>query len=313
MTMKHTLRHATATLQSLRSWRVVPVIALLAALPLGACGAGAGGGEPSGAGASGATGATGATESNGAQGGDQAAQPASGSSGGSSSGTSASSSANGNGESTGAQPASLQTTDRGRTFLDEVQREARSLDPLTSYYSHTTVMNESTNTRQTDCSGFVDYALGRVLPAALDGVGNDAAKGRPLADDWYRFLAARPAAATTNPSQLWWRRVMHPINLVPGDVVAWLRPANVNNTNTGHIMVVTGAPRVGRDHEIILPITDATESPHANDSRTNGHTGIGSGEVGIQIDAQGEAIGYWWKGGESPTSYQTSIAFGHIE
>lgn len=283
MTKKHTLRHAIATASDAAF--AVPVLALLLAAQ--ACG-GAAGGDPSGVSEPGR------------------APPPSATADGDGDGASA-------GEPTAAQPEPLKLTARGRTFLDEIEREARSLDPLSSFYSHTTVMNEATNTRQTDCSGFVDYALGRVLPDALVGVTSDAAKGRPLADDWYRFLAARPAAPTTDPSRVWWRRVAHPVNLVAGDVIAWLRPPSVESDNTGHVMVVTGPPRAGRDHELIVPITDATASEHANDTRGATRTGIGSGEIGLQLDAQGEARAYYWKGGQSPTAYVTKIALGHLE
>jgi hypothetical protein len=204
------------------------------------------------------------------------------------------------------------TTARGQALFLEAEREAHSLDPATSFYSHTTVMDENTGTRQTDCSGFVDYILSRVLPDALAPVSAETTTGRPLAETWYHYIASRPTTPTPDPSHPWWRRAAHPIDLVPGDLVMWLRPANVQSNNTGHIMVVTGQPRAGRDHEVIIPITDATENVHANDTRGT-RTGIGSGEIGIQVNDAGEALAYYWKGGESTTSYPTEIAFAHLE
>ncbi|MDT5117579.1 MAG: hypothetical protein QOE30_3318 [Mycobacterium sp.] len=50
-------------------------------------------------------------------------------------------------------------------LLGEVQRELAAM--TFSRYQHSTSVDESTGTYKYDCSGLVDYALGRVLPDAL--------------------------------------------------------------------------------------------------------------------------------------------------
>src|SRR4051812_27845757 len=47
----------------------------------------------------------------------------------------------------------------------EARRELAAMQ--SSHYQHRTAVDEETGSFDYDCSGFVDYALGRVLPAAL--------------------------------------------------------------------------------------------------------------------------------------------------
>jgi hypothetical protein len=209
--------------------------------------------------------------------------------------------------------ASAQTTtlSRGRIFYNEIKRELYSLNVGTSYYSHDTYMNETTGTRRTDCSGFVDYALKRVLLDAYLKVPHpDTFK--PLADDWYAYLSTRYTTPTHQDS-VRWRRITAVPDLVPGDLVVWLQPQNVSGDNTGHIMVVAGTPSRGRVGEWLVKVIDSTTTPHAGDSRGTDHTGIGSGTIGLKVDSLNRPIAYWWRGGLSYNAYTTPIVLGRIE
>ncbi len=178
-----------------------------------------------------------------------------------------------------------------------------------STYTHTTNVNEATGTYDFDCSGFVGYALERVFPSGFAAI-VAATTARPLAKDFELFFASIPIGG----SKAGFGRVARVMQLVPGDVVAWLEPADVTG-NTGHTFFVHGAPRVNpaRSDEILVPIEDSTSSPHgAADSRTpSGATGLGTGTVGLLIDASGAPIGYRWTGGVSTKLEYTSIAMGH--
>ena len=85
---------------------------------------------------------------------------------------------------------------RGQIFYKEAIREVNTLNTSTSYYWHGTYMNEDTGTRRTDCSGYVDYAIRRVLPDAYEKVPHPNTQ-RPLADDWYRYLKERYQSPST--------------------------------------------------------------------------------------------------------------------
>ena len=200
---------------------------------------------------------------------------------------------------------------RGTSVVNEVVREKNNLNKSTSYYSHTTYMNESTDTRRTDCSGFLGYALNRVAPDAYAKIPHPNTY-KPLANDWYNYLSTRYTTASTQSTPRW-RRITKAIDLKPGDVVSWLQPPQNTDENTGHLMVVAGYPTAGRSGEVIVPIIDSTTAPHTNDSRGTSMTGVGTGKIGLKVDSNGNPVAYYWRGGESYNAISTKIALGRVE
>ena len=182
----------------------------------------------------------------------------------------------------------------------------------TSTYDHTTSVNESAGQFNFDCSGFVGYDLSKSLPDAL-GTLTAATTARPLAKDFEAFFAAIPTGGKTGR----WHRVVRAADLVPGDVVAWLKPADVASSNTGHVLIVRlpVTPNPKRTDEWLVPITDSTSTPHgATDSRTpTGATGLGTGTIGLLVDGGGAPIGYRWTGGVSVHDELTTISLGHAQ
>ena len=200
---------------------------------------------------------------------------------------------------------------RGGILNKEVVRELSNLNTSTSYYSHTTYVNEETGTRRVDCSGLVDYAVKRVLPDAYEKVPHPTS-ARPLANDWYTYLHERYQSASTQES-IRWREIRHVGELRAGDLVVWLRPADVGGDNTGHIMFVLATPTRGRANEWLVRVADSTMSPHANDSRGTTRTGPGNGTIGLTVDGWDRPLAYYWRGGLSTTAFPTPIAMGRIE
>ncbi len=203
---------------------------------------------------------------------------------------------------------------RGTKILGEAKRNTSHLKKSTSYYSHTTYMNESTGTRRTDCSGLVGYVLKRTISAALDKVPHPG-RSKALADDYYRYFKTRPTSASTQ-SATRWRRITSVKNLKPGDMVVWTYPSW--NENTGHIMIVKDYPRRGRTTrgEWIVPIIDSTATPHAYnayDSRGTRYTGVGYGQIGLKVDSSGAPKAYYWTGGSSKTASYRPIAMARVE
>jgi hypothetical protein len=200
---------------------------------------------------------------------------------------------------------------RGASIANEVKRQTYELNKSTSYYSHTTYMNETTDTRRTDCSGFVGYALNRVQPDAYAKIPHPNTY-KPLANDWYNYLSTRYTTASTQSTPRW-RKITKAMDLKPGDMVVWLQPDGNTDENTGHIMVVNGYPRAGRTGEVVVSIIDSTTAPHANDSRGSTMTGVGSGTIGLKVNSLGQPIAYYWRGGLSYNAIQTKIALGRLE
>ncbi len=195
-----------------------------------------------------------------------------------------------------------------RLLLAEALRQLRAMK--TTKYRHKSKVDEAEGRFEYDCSGFVAYALARVLPGALAPV-PIGIKGRPRAEDFTSYFVA---LAEGDP----WQRVPSG-GIAPGDVIAWLRPAEITNTNTGHMAIVLdvkgtlpagpAVTAIGGARELLLRVVDATESPHGDDVRgPDTTTGLGTGTIGLVVDASGAPLGYRWRGGESPRAYATTVA-----
>ena len=191
-------------------------------------------------------------------------------------------------------------------FLGEVRAQ---LDGMRSTrYQHTTDVDPERGAYFYDCSGLVEYALARSAPEALR-VLPTSTKARPLAVD----IAFHLLRAPTHPADPW-LGVLTAAELEPGDLIAWVTPKESSSRNTGHVMVVTAPPvrSPARPDEWLVEIVDSTSTPHAGDSRRDGHTGLGSGTVGLVVDGAGRPTAYRWRGGESPKAPRTLVALGRL-
>jgi len=191
-------------------------------------------------------------------------------------------------------------------LLTETHRELSFMQ--TSRYQHRTVVDEQEGSFDFDCSGFLDYALGRALPADLAVLPTSTSQ-RPLAADIEQHLASiGEDGSVTDP----WHVVATVADLAPGDVVAWLATENSTTGDTGHVMIVTGRPvrDPGRSGQWLVSVADSTLSPHAQDSRRNGATGLGTGTIGLAVDDRGRPVAFAWRGGISTRLQTTPIALG---
>ncbi len=189
-------------------------------------------------------------------------------------------------------------------LLIEAEREFSRM--TSSYYTHTTYVDEKAGTYNYDCSGFVGYALSRAVPGAFNALQHK----RPVAADFYDHIVVSGPV----PGSGGWMKVSTPLELLPGDIVVWLKPDSSDSTSTGHVMIVTGMPvkNPQRTGEVLVQVIDSTESGHANDTRGSGQTGLGKGTIGIMTDLSGLPTGYYWRGGDSRLLQKTDIAFGRI-
>ncbi|GAA5159152.1 hypothetical protein GCM10023321_39830 [Pseudonocardia eucalypti] len=196
--------------------------------------------------------------------------------------------------------------DAGRTaLLAEVRREL--VEMRDTGYQHRTAVAAREGGYYFDCSGFVDYALAHSRPANLDALPVTRST-RPLAADFVRHFRAVAAGTAGGP----WEPVGTVPELRPGDVIAWLRPAEVKSRNTGHVLVVLETPvaNPNRPGEWLVKAADSTTSPHAEDSREKSDDGLGTGTIGLSADTAGRPVGYYWRGGVSTVLRHTEIALG---
>jgi hypothetical protein len=193
-------------------------------------------------------------------------------------------------------------TSRGALLLAEAQRILGATKEST--YTHSSTVDEGAGRFDFDCSGFVDYALERVLPDAFAQL-QSATRPRPVAESFVSFFAAPRGQ---------WSRVARAADLAPGDLVAWLKPPSVVSTNTGHVMIVAERITVGPT-EVIVPIIDSTETPHGpTDARTaRMATGVGAGTIVLLVDAAGAPTGYRWSNERYSAPLTTTVALGRLD
>lgn len=184
----------------------------------------------------------------------------------------------------------------------------RMLDTMTaSTYSHKTHVEGTVY--DLDCSGFVDYVLARVAPAAL-GELRAATVKRPLAKHFVDFLAAgnRSAARTT------WERIARVNELSPGSLVAWRKPDDVTSTNTGHVMIVAASPTQREDGGWLVAVLDSSGSPHGKDDtrKKRRATGMGRGTMVLETNASGAPVAYRWSPLHVSRRHATEIVMGRL-
>ena len=197
----------------------------------------------------------------------------------------------------------------GTALLNEANRIVGRMKSST--YSHKTHVDEASAEYDLDCSGLVDYALSRVCPDALATVPRSEGKGkRPLAKHFVELIdGLAPGAKNAR-----WKRVAKASELAPGDIVAWLKPADVVSNNTGHTMIVR-APVTVEHGEVTVPIIDSTSMRHgADDSRfASKATGVGLGNIHLIVNEAGAPTGYRWSNGKKSRNHNCVVALGRIE
>jgi hypothetical protein len=189
-------------------------------------------------------------------------------------------------------------------LLGEVRRELAAM--RLTRYQHTTRVDEASGTFFYDCSGLLDYAMGRARPADAHALPTST-KTRPLAGDIERYLHR----GVTQPIR-GWQAVTRVDELGAGDVIAWQATEDSTTGDTGHLMIVLSAPTRNskRPAEWLVQVVDSTISPHAADSRRPGTTGLGTGTIGLVVDDRYAPTAFYWRGGITKQAKPTEIALG---
>jgi hypothetical protein len=179
----------------------------------------------------------------------------------------------------------------------------------TTEYVHPPYMvDDNAGVYKFDCLGFVDHVLITADPAGYREIGKGANPSIESYAVYFNELDAR------TPDSMGWTKVIHPVDLEPGDVCLWLKPVTLD---TGHMWIIAGTPSVNpkRTDEVLVRIFDSS-SAHSNDSRTASEykTGLGSGILGMMVDGKGNPIGLYWDGGVSTSAGEkdTTIICGRL-
>ena len=142
----------------------------------------------------------------------------------------------------------------------------------------------------TDCSGFVNALLRQAynLPIGWSGV------NRPYASTYYRMIN----------EQKYFIKIINIKNAKIGDFIVFkILPGTSKSDNTGHIMIINEQPKLINAKSPIVPntlqwlinIIDQSSTHGTNDSRyQNKRTGLGTGDIRIYTDTQGNLLGHSW-------------------
>jgi hypothetical protein len=175
-----------------------------------------------------------------------------------------------------------------------------------SEYTYGFSVNEKQGIYRFDCSGMAQWILRKAAPVAALTIGQGLTP-RPLARDFQRRIARLPSERERGG----WRRVARLRELAPGDVVAWLKPAEVQSPNTGHVAFVVLPPVLapGYANAYLVRVADSTRLLHDDDTRA-GRTGFGFGTILLVADPDTDApVAFGWVGLRWRT-FETPIALG---
>lgn len=179
-----------------------------------------------------------------------------------------------------------------------------------SSYSHATRVNEKTGSYEFDCSGFTAWVLRRSAPRAYAALLQWSPSKRPVARDFYFWAAS----GKPNGKGRAWINVGRVQDAQPGDVIAWIRPAEVRSPHTGHVAFIVEPPQLleGSSDAYLVRIADASSYQHEADSRAEtGDTGFGYGTILVMADPEsGAPVAYGWFGRRSAWILSTKMAIG---
>ncbi len=174
--------------------------------------------------------------------------------------------------------------------MRQLERIARSV--RLSEYSYDVLVDESRGYYQFDCSGMAGWVLFRTSPEAYASA-DLVTSGRPLARDFHTAIASIPPRQAHGG----WYRVPSVAEAVPGDLIAWLRPLELDSNNTGHVAFVASEPvrLSGFENGFLIRVVDSSASAHADDTRTASNSdGFGIGTIALATTQFGEPTHYSW-------------------
>jgi hypothetical protein len=178
-----------------------------------------------------------------------------------------------------------------------------------TFYQHGIIVESSTGTYLTDCSGFVSYVLEGVAPEHYGAIPRSVAHPYPRAFEFFDYFVSRAVDAS-----LGWQRIDRFCEAREGDVVAWRKERIEPNEDSGHVFVVAEAPALVTAGVWAIRAYDSSALQHFDDSRErNGAflSGVGTGTILVHVDARGRACGFQFGPGDS--LHEAPIATARLE
>jgi hypothetical protein len=159
-----------------------------------------------------------------------------------------------------------------------------------SHYQHTTHVDEASGVYDVDCSGLLCYVLKKISPEHYAAIPSSKTHRRPLALQFYEAFTSGPEKTAR-----YWRQIRSLKDARRGDVIVWRKAEQIAGKDTGHVMIIDQPPVDDGQGVFQVTVIDSTESPHADDTRKDGATGVGRGTMWFLVDADGHPTGYHWR------------------
>jgi hypothetical protein len=203
-----------------------------------------------------------------------------------------------------AQTAPAFSSAGGRTPLDWANDLVTHVALSETTYAHTTAEvtwagqhGATTYVSHADCSSFFEALLTQTYGVTPEQFRAWLGKRRPYAKDFFDAIQAENGFS----------RLAAITQVHPGDVFAVRYVNSAPGDNTGHIMLVGGAPErrtatkpvVANTQQWDVPVIDSSETGHGKtdtrhlpSGKLNG--GVGRGSLRIYADHAGTIVGYAW-------------------
>lgn len=159
-----------------------------------------------------------------------------------------------------------------------------------SHYQHTTHVDEDAAVYDVDCSGLLCYILKKIAPEHYSVIAISKIHSRPLALQFYETFSGPDDHAAR-----YWQSIHSLKDAKPGDILVWRKAEQIPGKDTGHVMIIDQPPVPDGEGVYRVRVIDSTESPHADDTRKDGATGVGRGTMWFLVDADGHPTGYHWR------------------
>jgi hypothetical protein len=189
---------------------------------------------------------------------------------------------------------------------DAVLREARAIlaNLQSSHYSHKTEVNSADGSYAVDCSGLVRLILKKAAPESLAHVVPEPRYPQPRAVAFYQAFVRAPET----PGISGWQRVKSFADCRPGDFVAWRKAVIPEKGTSGHVLIVLEKPDWVGGSLYRVRVMDSASTPHADDWRSEGLTGVGVGTMWFSVNENGEPTGVCWSDPKKPIHFEAEIA-----
>lgn len=158
-------------------------------------------------------------------------------------------------------------------------------------YQYNGVIDADEGIYDCDCNQFVACVLEGLAANHYALIPKEATQPLPRAFEYYLYFSSLGAQTAG------WKQITRLADARRGDILAWELP-QVKGQDTGHVVFLGEAPQEIEDGVWSVRVYDSADKPHFEDTRAPGTTGVGSGFLRFEVDAEGRPTGFMF----SPTA-----------